>query len=441
MPSIAFSGISTKPGEIEFEVPSVLNKLSRKAILNTIDFPYSQRTIEPSWNKINYMESIRITPNSRMISIMLGDNKSGDRVELVGLLPLTANKIVEISAATDDGTIMLVTEEPHGFFAPGCFNKEIRNVIASYKSIFPPGTPPLILIHGSNGAVHVDPAQFEYHDEHTVKIKYTAVRSDLKAFGKGEHGWMITPEFPTISILCNALTNAVNGAVLFNHDNPIARTRMFPGTCSNTHKIESVSGDNLAKSLLGYDGVYAGWEEVTIPSGMYCYGELDLAKMIQSKLNRWYIETESSIIFRGVSGYTWNITLPAGNYGTPYKLASCIQHMMNMTAKRRKNPYCVRFTLNEGSNYRGKFVFAAAEPFDLLFGDDQSINPAILGFEPVDHVGRNSYMSENDLGAPLAKPNCNVYEVDEIPGTHQIRIGRKTRLAVDGKIKDTIRVS
>lgn len=435
MPSIAFSGISTKPGELEFHVPSVLSKHNRAGLLKSIDFPYSQRTIESSWNKLHYMESIRITPESRSVSVLLTDKESGDRVEMLAMVPLTTNKIIEISTATTDGTIILVTEEPHGFFAPGCFGKEVRNVISSYKSIFPHGTPPFILIHGSNGSVQVDPALFEYNDEYSVKIKYTAIRTEFKLFGKGDHGWMVTPEFPTISMLCQVITNAMNSAIIFNHDDPAARTRMYPGTCSNTHVIESVSGDSLAKALLGYDGVYAGWEEITIPAGMYCYGELDLSKMIAAKMNRWHIDRESSIIFRGVSGYTWNVTLPSGNYGTPEKLAHCIQHMMNMTAKNRKNPYCVRFTLNEGSSHRGKFVFVAAEPFDLLFGDDESIDPSILGFEPVDHIGRNSYMSENDLGAPLMKPNCNVYDVDEIPGTHQIRIGRRTRLAVDGKIR------
>lgn len=404
----------SETGVVKFTLPDVLHNNNKTARITSVDFPYSQRTIEQSRNTINYIESIKITPSFRCIHILFED--SVETIDLPAILPLTVNKVNSIH------NNKIAFEEPHGYFAPACFSRGSRNVVASYTSVFPIGTTILTLIHHRSGSMEINPSHIDYVDEHT--IKYTGKKSITN--GKAlKTSYMLTPEIPDINALTKCITISTNASIQFTFDEATARTKMHNG--SSGYNVKSISGDNLARSILGYDGVYTGFEQVKIPSSCYGYGELSITDTIQDEVNRWVLSNESAMVFRCNHGYTWAVTLPAGNYCTGHKVANCIAALMNATSKKH-NPYNIRFTND------GLFVFASGLSFDLLFGDDKSTLAKFLGFEAVDHTNLTTYAS--DFGRSVIKiaPNRNIYMCCEVPGTHQLKLQRKTHAALDARI-------
>ena len=436
--TVSFTGSTTKDdGVLTFQVPGALQKYQTSVKLVDVDFPVgAQHDVERKNCAAHYHEGIHIYPTSRTVSLLLEDT-GGARYEMNAIVPLTVNRIVEISNSTSDKTVIVHTEHPHGFFAPAAFGRTTKNVIGTYSSALPSGSVPLTIINSTKGAFAVDPNSMSFHDEKSVKIAYESVKEGIDGFGgkTTEMGWFVTPILPNLTSLSEILTAACNGVVSIQHEKGTAQTKIF--SAGSTRPI-SISGDELSKTIFGYDGVYAGLEVALIPPGNYSLshpqeGRIPFSKAVEEQMNRFHIkEKESNIIFRDVKGYTWKASLPHGNYATGEKLAKCIEHMMNLTSKSSKKSFSVNFVEEDGM-FTGRFVFSANEAFDILFGDEESMNPKTLGFEAVDLIGRTSY-SSHGMRRPNHKPNSNVNDCKVLEGSNKLHLSRRSKKSLDGRI-------
>jgi len=427
-----------KNGEVKIDTIGPLQRHQRKVTLRQCHFPYSQRTVEKAWNRIHFIEDIRITATSRTVSAMLNKKMVNERLEVVATLPLTTNRIMEIASSGSE-KILIRTEHPHGFFAPALpeFSKpDARNVVAACASLHPSGAVPLSLVNSAQGVCDIDPKSISFVDEHTVLVDFKAIKGMGIEFSQKECGWLLTPSFSCLGSLADAITIAFNGAVVVQHERDSGVSKMATGSAAIASSyLSSVTGDGLAKSIFGFDGVYAGWETIEIQPGNYYAakekgGALPLAYAIEDELNKYVIKRgENTLVFRSPDGNVWKATLPTGNYGSPHRLAKSLEFVMNMTTDKKSKPsskYSVRFVEESGCG-TGNFVFATeTAAFDLLLGDQETTLPTeLFGFERVDYVGRRS-VSGNIVRAPFKKENSNVYSVSVLQGSGRLEICRKT---------------
>lgn len=459
------TGILKKP------LPGVLERHERKLTLKDVSFPdQSQRDIESSANEFHYCEGICIYPNRRKLSPSFYDVNQHVVYEFDAILPLTTNRIVKVTKGPSDASnrkrIVIETEEPHGLFVPFVpfgSGGEAKNVIHSYHSNFPEGTVPLSLIHSKEGTLELDHTTLEYIDEKSFAADQSNLddvkgdksdKSDKSDKGeKGEKGWLVTPPFPSLVVLANVLTYACNNVIHFTHYRDTARTE-YMHTC---HPLEfrGLKGDSLYADVFESDRIYKSWEIARVPPGNYRledipeseartkkgHRELSFSDALEAAMNRFCIEKgETNIIFRNSSGHTWMCSLPPGNYGKGEKLARCVEHMMNITADYGKKstqisaPFTVKFVV-ENDRRGGRFVFSSPQPFDMLFGDDESMDPIVFGFDKTTLQGKRKYTSQLTLPIPTSKPNSNTYDVSVLPNSGNLRVARRPKPSLDGRIE------
>ena len=421
------TSVARENGLVDFELGQPLLKNQKLATVSSIDFPYSQRTIEKKWSHLHYMEGIIITEENRTIVLTL-ENKVNKNESLVvnGLFPLRCNKL---SSITKRGKteILIQFEEPHGFFVPSVFGNASRNVMKGYKSIFDSRMSVLTMIHAKAGALDIDPDMMKYEDEYAISIPFEPMKKII-SFGKQNSSWFLTPIFSSLSQLTAAASIVLNSAILFNACEMTCKTKIEEGHCSSRFRIVGLEGD-MIKTLFGEGGVFNRYETAELPVGMYCYGEFSISEEIQRSMNRWHLCAKSNFIFRDSKNYTWSVTLPKGNYQTPQNVAKTIESLMNSTV--RKKMFCVKCL--QSSAGKVKFVFYSDFCFSLLFGDENSMDSCFLGFESVDHVGLFHYTSKHEMHCPI-QPNSNVYKCYELEGSHQLRIARESRRSIDLKM-------
>ena len=301
----------------------------------------------------------------------------------------------------------------------------------------------------------MDLANLSYVDDMTVEVPAEEVRGQSLHLGdKDENAsWFLTPTFPSISSLADALSVSFQNIVSLKHDASAGETRVFAGSATSEYDILSYSGDEMGKSLLGFDGIWGGWETIRVPAGEYKVKkgkENCIANAIQRQLNRFVVEPgKGGFTFRGISGETWRFELPSGNYGHPQKIASSLSYMMNLTVKGSEtNPYLVTFQVNQ-TGHMGRFVFSLDEgaraeedggpaTFDILLGDEDggAVDAGMFGFERVDLVSRNVYVSTFDVHVPRKSSNTNVYRADVDHISETLLISRVPRKAVDAEIRE-----
>tara|TARA_B110000858_G_scaffold8571_1_gene9131 strand:- start:131 stop:2251 length:2121 start_codon:yes stop_codon:yes gene_type:complete len=443
-------------GVLTITVPPVLQSFDRRVTCVGIDFPFSHRSVEDAANVIHYGEEVRITPSFRTLTIKLvpKQNAKGVGIDVSAILPLAANRIVSVTNIVGSKKVRFVTEFPHGFFSPGVFGKERKCILGSYETILGQGVVPLTLVNSQKGASIIDVAKLSYVDDMTVEVPAEEVRGQSIHFGDNDENtsWFLTPTFPSISSLADALSIAFQNIVSLKHDASAGETRVFAGSAASEYDILSYSGDEMGKSVLGFDGIWGGWETIRVPAGEYNVKqgkESCIANAIQRQLNRFVVEPgKGGFTFRGISGETWRFELPSGNYGHPQKIAFSLCHMMNLTVKGSEtNPYLVTFQVNQ-TGHMGRFIFSLDEgaraekdggpaTFDILLGDeDGAVDAGMFGFERVDLVGRNVYVSTFDVHVPRKSANTNVYRADVDHISETLLISRVPRKAVDAEIRE-----
>ncbi len=454
---VTFSEVGGHDGIVRVPIPPTLQKRTQEVQLLDIEFPYTQRHVESGNNVLRYIEDIHTSPLRRSVEFTLHERKQNVRITIRGVLPLTVNRIVGLTKATDGELVergkrcdIVTLEHEHGFFAPAAFGRPRRSVIGAYNTILGPNVTPLTLINPSTGAVRVDVAKVHFVDEFTIKIEHDHLGATLSygdALSKKANydalGWLVTPPFPNVEALTQALTVALNNAVVLSHDAQTGRTKIFTGTASAEADVVGSSGDELAKCLLGFEGTFSGFETVTIRPSNYASdayssstGRPSLAAEVEAAMNRFHIPKDADLLFRGVDGHTWKCTLPKGNYGTGEKLARTIQHMQNLSSGASQNSknqtYRCAFRILP-TQKEGRFVFEADDEFDLLFGDEECTIAHHLGFARVDLTGSLSYAGKL-LDAVRYKPNSNIYSADVEPGTDNLFIKRVSRRSAEGAI-------
>lgn len=368
-------------------LPTTLTWVNRKMKLVSMDFPNSQRTIEPGWSCLYYSEALRLTSEARTVTVLV-TRTDGSEELLSASLPLTANRIVSVLRVKD--RIEFTTAVSHGLFVGG------KSILPTVCAILGPGTVPLLLVHSRDGVLSILPTDdLAYVSDFTVSLPSSRIRADIAKLGT--RGYFVMPLVPTPTALCALLVESFSRNVNFSFDIGTGRTSVIgvPG-CT----VSSVGGDALAQWLLGFDGVFTAWEVAHLrPS---CYSPGEFAMQLTFAMNICTVKAESAVLqYRDVAGRFHATRVMAGNYRSPGALAAAVHMLME---PNMPPDFAVL--------YDGVLVkFTCSTSFDLLFGGGESSWCSALGFSETDLIGLTEYSSHSCPHKPIIRGNTNTYSV------------------------------
>ena len=382
-----FSSVCTD-SRICINLPTTLTWPNRRLKLVSMDFPASQRTIESGWSCLYYSEALRITNESRTVTVLVTHKDRSERLHTASL-PLTINCIKSVSRV--NGRVEFTTEFEHGLFVRG------KSILPAVEAIHGRGSIPLCMVHSKAGVVDLTSTDdLLYVSDFTVSLPVS--RLQVNPSIAGTNGYLVMPSIPTPSALCSLLTDAFSREVMFSFDVTNGRTSVnsAPGLIVN-----SVGGDALAQLLLGFDGVFTAWEVARLPLSVFTPEAFAIA--LNSSMNRYMInENASSLVYRDIHGSLHETQLICGRYTSHRALAAVVE-----SAMRPNMPPDFRITCD------GTFVqFKCDSPFDLLFGGHASAWCTMLGFTQSDFTGFTEYTAGSSVNEPFVRANTNQYAVD-----------------------------
>ena len=384
-------------GSFTFDVPGKLRNPALKVALASCEFPIVQQTIEHRWNRVYYMETLRLDEDTNWIEIEANDAKFR-----LGVPP----RINEAKLRCErKDSVVVTTQHPHHLF--GGAGK-------------PLGVFSKLILSSVSGDVDLD--NIEYINE----TSFRAIGSGLDVEKSGVvYSACITSPI-ALARLFTECARQHHLPLTFQYEDSTDRivprigwSETFKNIQIASSPLASFCGFSVMPPLNNCISSEAGrwFNFIEIPVGFYspchrpmCVGQpLPLGPVMEMSLNRYYFPllggngngpSSHLFVFTSPDGNICTCTIPPGRY-MKAALASHLEKGMTAAVEDEGNvQYSVHvseddsWTFNCERQVRNEWKEA---PFSIMFHHPMSVDPQRFGFSAHPMNGASSYTSSNVL--------------------------------------------
>ena len=384
-------------GSFTFNVPGKLRNPALKVALASCEFPIVQQTIESRWNRLYYMETLRLTSDTNWIEVVANDAKFRLGV------PSRTNEATLRCERKD--SVVVTTQHPHHLFG------------GSGK---PLGIFSKLILSSVSGDVDLD--NIQYIDETSFRVLGNGL--DVEKSGVVFSTCITSPS--TLALLFTECAQQHRLPLTFKYEDATDRIVPTIGWSDNFKKIQIAPsplalfcGFSVMPPLNNCISSEAGrwFNFIEIPVGFYgpchrpmCVGQpLPLGPVMEMSLNRYYFPllggngngpSSHLFVFTSPNGSICTCTIPPGRY-MKTALASHLEKGMTAAVEDEGDvQYSVHVTEDDSWTFncerqvRNEWKEAT---FSIMFHHPMSVEPQRFGFSAQPMNGSSSYTSSNVL--------------------------------------------